>query len=140
MHAQLALVDSPYSGNKFTSTRHSSHKYCVRSQLRMPTGHCGERKFWGGRSQSAGPVATGVSASAPHSAQEPSYRGASSRPSCASAREITEAVTPDPQDVSNLPLVSTPAERKAAWRPSGDSILPSSPSRSPNGKLREPGM
>ena len=59
---------------------------------------------------------------------------------CASAREMIAAVTPEPHDVTSWSAAPTPAVSKAAWRRSGGSILPSSPSRLPNGKLRDPGM
>ena len=63
-----------------------------------------------------------------------------SRLTCASAREMIAAVTPEPHDVTSCSAVPTPAVSKAAWRRSGGSILPSSPSRLPKGKLRDPGM
>ena len=63
-----------------------------------------------------------------------------SRLTCASAREMIAAVTPEPHDVTSCSAAPTPAVSKAAWRRSGGSILPSSPSRLPNGKLRDPGM
>ncbi|SIP73442.1 hypothetical protein XIS1_2110001 [Xenorhabdus innexi] len=67
---------------------------------------------------------SGKVSSAPHSAQEPSYKRRLSKSAKYAANRTIQAVTPDPQLNTSSSLLMSPLREKISARDSGDLYLP----------------